>query len=113
LLPRIVGLQHALRLVYTGAIIDASEAERIGYLHELVPADELAARTRALAESIAAGSPHSIKLVKQLVYSGLTASIDEHMQRHTAALAACFASDDHREGVASFLERRPAAFTGR
>jgi enoyl-CoA hydratase len=51
--------------------------------------------------------------VKQLTYQGLTASVDEHMERHTAAMSACFKSDDHREGVASFLERRPANFTGR
>jgi enoyl-CoA hydratase len=47
------------------------------------------------------------------VHQGLTAPVGEHMERHTAAMAACFKSDDHREGVASFLERRPANFTGR
>jgi len=112
LLPRIVGLQNALRLLYTGDMIDASEALRLGYVLDVVAPEDLAARTKALADSIAAGSPHSDRLVKQLVYSGLTASVDDHMARHTTALAACFRSDDHREGVASFLERRPADFTG-
>jgi enoyl-CoA hydratase/carnithine racemase len=112
LLPRIIGLQPALRLLYTGAMIDATEAERLGYLSEIVPADQLQARAHELAHTIAAGSPHSLKLVKQLVYAGLTAPVSEHMGRHTTAMAACFASDDHREGVASFLERRPAQFTG-
>jgi enoyl-CoA hydratase len=112
LLPRIIGLQPALRLLYTGAMVDAAEAERLGYLTEVVDPDQLAGRARSLADAIAAGSPHSLKLVKQLVYAGLTAPVGEHMQRHTAAMAACFASDDHREGVASFLERRPAVFTG-
>jgi enoyl-CoA hydratase/carnithine racemase len=65
-----------------------------------------------LAETIAAGSPHSLGLVKSLVHDGLTSPVGEHMARHTAALAACFKSDDHREGVAAFLERRPAQFTG-
>jgi enoyl-CoA hydratase/carnithine racemase len=51
-------------------------------------------------------------MVKSLVHEGLTAHVAEHMERHTRALAACFASDDHREGVAAFLERRPAQFTG-
>jgi enoyl-CoA hydratase/carnithine racemase len=46
------------------------------------------------------------------VQAGLTAPVGEHMERHTAAMAACFKSDDHREGVASFLERRTANFTG-
>ena len=113
LLPRIVGLQTALRLIYTGERIDAAEAQRIGYVLDVVAPDELAGATRALAESVAAASPHSQQLIKSLVYDGLTASVDEHMVRHTEALTKCFASDDHREGVASFLERRPAVFTGR
>jgi enoyl-CoA hydratase len=113
LLPRIIGLQPALRLLYTGTMIDAEHAARLGFVDEVVPAHELAARAHELAEAVAAGSPHSLKLVKQLVYHGLTAPVGEHMQRHTAAMTACFASEDHREGVASFLERRPAVFTGR
>lgn len=113
LLPRIIGLQPALKLLYTGAMIDATEAQRLGYVTEVVEADRLQAVARQLADAIAAVSPHSLKLVKQLVYAGITAPIGEHMQRHTAAMTACFASDDHREGVASFLERRPAQFTGR
>lgn len=113
LLPRIIGLQPALRLLYTGEMIDAGQALQLGYLSELVDAHDLATRARELAQTIAAVSPHSLRLIKQLVYEGLTAPVNEHMQRHIAAMAACFASDDHREGVASFLERRPAAYTGR
>jgi enoyl-CoA hydratase len=112
LLPRIVGLQPALRLLYTGEMIDAAEALRLGYVLDVVPSDDLLPAAMQLAESIAAGSPHSLGLVKSLVHQGLTAPVDEHMQRHTTALAACFKSDDHREGVAAFLERRPAQFTG-
>ena len=112
LLPRIVGLQPALRLLYTGAMIDAAEAQRLGYVLDVVPSDELLPRAMELAATIAAGSPHSLGLIKSLVQQGLTAPVGEHMERHTAAMAACFASDDHREGVASFLERRPAHFTG-
>jgi enoyl-CoA hydratase/carnithine racemase len=112
LLPRIVGVQQALRLLYTGEIIDAAEALRLGYVLDVVPGDELLARAMELAEVIATGSPHSLGLVKSLVHEGLTAPVGEHMERHTTALAACFKSDDHREGVAAFLERRPAQFTG-
>ena len=113
LLPRLVGLQTALRLVYTGERIDAAEAQRIGYVLDVVEPDQLAGATQALADAVASGSPHSQRLIKTLVYDGLTASVDEHMVRHTEALTACFASEDHKEGVASFLERRPAVFTGR
>nr|MCU0261878.1 enoyl-CoA hydratase/isomerase family protein [Ilumatobacteraceae bacterium] len=63
--------------------------------------------------TVASGSPHSLGLVKSLVHQGLTASVADHMERHTSAMAPCFRSDDHREGVAAFLERRPAVFTGR
>jgi enoyl-CoA hydratase/carnithine racemase len=113
LLPRIIGQQAALRLLYTGEMIDADEALRLGYLLSVCEPADLADVTRSLAEAVAGGSPHSTRLIKELVYQGATASVDEHMQRHTTALAACFRSDDHREGVAAFLERRPAVFTGR
>jgi enoyl-CoA hydratase len=112
LLPRIVGLQPALKLLYTGEMIDAAEAQRLGYVLDVLPSEELLPAVMELATAIAAGSPHSLGLIKSLVHEGLTAPVDEHMARHTTALAACFRSDDHREGVASFLERRPARFTG-
>jgi enoyl-CoA hydratase/carnithine racemase len=112
LLPRIVGLQAALRLIYTGERIGADEAHRLGYVLDVVEPDALVGATQTLAASVAAASPFSQRLIKGLVYDGLTSSVDEHMQRHTEAIAACFKSDDHREGVASFLERRPAVFTG-
>jgi len=113
LLPRIIGMQQALRLLYTGAIIDAAEALRLNYVLDVVAPEDLSAKVQQLAEEVASGSPHSQRLIKQLVFQGLTAPVGEHMERHTTAMAACFKSDDHREGVASFLERRPAVFTGR
>jgi enoyl-CoA hydratase/carnithine racemase len=113
ILPRIVGMQQALRLLYTGEMIDADTALALGYVVDVLPSDDLLPATMALANTIAAGSPNSLGLIKSLVYEGITAPVAEHMERHTTALAACFKSDDHREGVASFLERRPAQFTGR
>ncbi|MGA1755052.1 MAG: enoyl-CoA hydratase/isomerase family protein [Ilumatobacteraceae bacterium] len=113
LLPRIIGLQNALRLTYTGDMIDADEALRLGYVLDVVESDALENVTRQLAERVAAGSPHSHRLIKQLTYEGLTSSVADHMGRHTSAMSASFKSDDHREGVAAFLERRPAEFTGR
>lgn len=113
LLPRIIGLQNALRLTYTGEMIDADEALRLGYVLDVVEPGDLLDRAHRLAESVAAGSPHSHRLIKSLTYEGLTASVGEHMIRHTEAMAASFRSDDHREGVAAFLERRSPRFTGR
>ncbi len=112
LLPRIIGVQPALRLLYTGEMIDAAEALRLGYVLEVAASEDVLPRAMELANTIAAGSPHSLGLIKSLVHEGLTSSVPDHMARHTTALAACFTSDDHREGVASFLEQRPAQFTG-
>jgi enoyl-CoA hydratase len=112
LLPRLIGLQPALRLLYTGEIIDAAEAQRLGYVLDVVRDGAALSAAMALATQIAEGSPHSLRQIKSLVHSGLTAPVDEHMQRHTEALAACFKSDDHREGVAAFLEGRPPDFSG-
>ncbi len=112
ILPRILGAQQAFRLLYTGEMIDASEALRLGYVLDVVASADLASRVNSLAATIASGSPHSLRLIKELVTDGYTSPVAEHMERHTHALAACFRSDDHREGVASFLERRPARFVG-
>ena len=113
LLPRLVGPQRALQLLYTGEYLSADEALTVGYVAQVVLSDALADAARGLAERILSGSPHSHRLMKQLVYEGLGRDVAEHMAAHVPAMAACFKSDDHREGVASFLERRPANFTGR
>lgn len=113
LLPRIIGLQNALRLTYTGDMIDADEALRIGYVIDVVDPSELMDRTLELAHRVATGSPHSHRLIKSLTYEGLTSSVAEHMVRHTGAMSDSFKSADHKEGVTAFLERRPAKFTGR
>jgi enoyl-CoA hydratase len=114
LLPRLLGAQRAFELVYTGRFLSAQEAKDIGYVLDVVDSADLVGRAQELATTIATGSsPLSTKLVKQLVYEGLAGDLDGHLARHTDAMAQCFRSEDHREGVASFLERRPAQFTGR
>jgi len=113
LLPRIVGMPAALDLLFSGRIIDADEALRLGYVNEVVEPDALLGRAREIAQTYLAGSPFAIGRIKRLAYEGLERSVREHMTEHVAALAACFKSEDHAEGVASFLERRPPQFTGR
>ena len=113
LLPRLIGLQNALRLLYTGEFVSVEQALELGYVSQVVSSESLLDTAYGLAGTIAAGSPHSQRLIKSLVYEGITSSVEDHMQRHTSAMSASFKSDDHREGVASFLERRPASFTGR
>jgi enoyl-CoA hydratase/carnithine racemase len=112
LLPRLIGVQRALRLLYTGEFMGAEEALAIGYLDRLVAREALLPTALDVARRIAAASPFSQRRIKSLVYEGLGADIDAHMGRHANALAECFKSSDHAEGVAAFLERRPAQFTG-
>jgi len=112
LLPRLVGVPAALDLLYSGRIIDADEALALGFVREVVEPDALLPRARELAQAYLAGSPFALARIKSLAYEGLARDVDEHMRAHVAALSECFKSDDHREGVASFLERRPPAFTG-
>jgi enoyl-CoA hydratase/carnithine racemase len=113
LLPRLIGVQPALRLLYSGDFVSAEEALALGYVTAVVEPDALLAAARGEARRFLQGSPMSQRLIKSLVYAGLGRDLAEHMQAHTTALAASFKSDDHREGVASFLEKRPANFTGR
>ena len=113
LLPRLIGTTRALRLLYTGDFLSAEEAERIGYVDKVVAPEALLTEARNLATQIAKGSPFSQQRIKALLYEGLGRDVGEHMAAHTKALAECFKSDDHREGVASFLERREAKFSGR
>jgi enoyl-CoA hydratase/carnithine racemase len=112
LLPRLIGVQAAMKLLYTGDVLSAEEALQIGYVDQLVEPEQLLATAQTMAGRIAKNSPFSHKRIKNLVYEGLGAGVSDHMSRHTQAMAECFASDDHREGVASFLERREANFTG-
>ena len=112
LLPRLIGPTAALRLLYSGEFISASEALDLGFVSQVVPPEELADAAEAEARRFLAGSPMAIARTKQLVYSGLAASVEDHLARTATALAECFRSQDHREGVAAFMERRDPNFTG-
>jgi enoyl-CoA hydratase len=113
LLPRIIGLPAALRLLYSGDFLGADEALELGYVSRVVEPDQLEEAAREEARRFGAGSPFSQRLIKDLVYRGLERDLGDHMRHHVDALQACFRSEDHKEGVAAFLERREARFIGR
>jgi enoyl-CoA hydratase/carnithine racemase len=112
LLPRLIGPTAALRLLYSGEFLDAEAALALGFVSAVVAPDDLLAAARTEAERFLAGSPFSISRTKRLVYEGLDGDIPAHLRRTRHLLEDCFRSDDHREGVAAFLERREPHFTG-
>jgi enoyl-CoA hydratase len=112
LLPRIIGPARALRLLYSGAFLEADEALAIGYAARVVAPEALANAAREEAERYLTSSPMSLRRIKALVWEGMERSVAEHMAEHVEAMRACFKSADHKEGVAAFLERRPARFVG-
>lgn len=113
LLPRLIGPSRALRLLYSGDFLGPEEAHRIGYANDLVAPEALAEAALTEARKYLKSSPFSIRHIKELVWKGLERDVATHMAEHHKAMQLCFASADHKEGVASFLERRPARFTGR
>ncbi|HWK88623.1 MAG TPA: enoyl-CoA hydratase-related protein [Longimicrobium sp.] len=112
-LPRVVGMGQAMRLVLSGELIDASEALRIGLVDVVHPAAELRARTLDFARAMAAKSPVALRMAKSAVRAAAEMPLSAGLQYETELFVTCFASDDKREGIAAFLEKRPAEFTGR
>jgi 2-(1,2-epoxy-1,2-dihydrophenyl)acetyl-CoA isomerase len=113
LLSRLVGLARAKELIFTADVIDAGQALRLGMINRVVPAAELVAATRALAERIAAGPPLALRLAKELVNRAAASDLETALNLEAFAQGLAIASDDHREGVAAFFEKRPPRFSGR
>jgi enoyl-CoA hydratase len=112
-LPRLVGLGNAFKLLYTGDVIDATEALRLGLVDEVVPAAELMARARALADKIATKSPVALSLMKEAVRASVRSPLEEGLRQEITLFGLAFSSEDKREGVAAFLAKRTPEFTGR
>lgn len=112
-LPRIVGLSEALRMLYTGRMVDAQEALRLGLVSEVVPHEELLPRAEAFAAEIAHGPTVAIETMKRLARESLTADLASHIEREEYLQQAVRRTEDFQEGVRSFLEKREPVFRGR
>ena len=111
-LPRLVGLGKALELVFTADMIDASEGYRLGLFNRLVTPDALMSETRALAVRLADKPPLAIARAKQALYRGSQATLDEMLAIELDNQRALFATEDAREGLKAFLEKRSPRFRG-
>jgi enoyl-CoA hydratase len=113
LLPRLVGASRAFEVMLTGRPIQATEAERIGLVSQVVADDELLLAAITLAEGIVANAPFAVWMTKELMWTNLDASSFEaalSIENRTQMLA--FATNDREEAVRAFLEKRPPVFVG-
>lgn len=112
-LPRVVGPSKAAELLFTGDVIDAAEAERIGLVSTVVPAEELLSAAGEFAAKIAANPPIAMRYMKEGLRKSIHASMEEMGAYVGSSLAYLFTTEDHREGALSFVERRDPVFKGR
>jgi enoyl-CoA hydratase/carnithine racemase len=114
LLPRVVGLPNALDLLFSARMVDAAEAHRMGMANAVFPHAEFEAKVREYARDLAANvSPRSMRVMKRQVYEGMFQSLAEAFELSEREMLASLQCEDFKEGVAHFLEKRSAAFTGK
>jgi len=114
MLPRLVGMANACDLLFSGRMIDAAEALAMGLVNRVVPHDELLPRVYDVATELATlSSPRSIAVMKRMLYGHQFTDLATATADADAEMLASFPTADFREGVASFVERRPPRFTGR
>jgi len=113
MLPRLLGWAKAAELVFRGKILDAQEALALGLVNTVVPHEKLAEETRAWAEEIAGNAPLAVQAAKRLMRLGLEETFEASVHHAYLQLLPLFGTEDFKEGVSSFLEKRPADFKGR
>ena len=112
-LPRMIGPVRAVELMLNDPLLSAEAAQEMGIVAEVVPPGELMDRAREKAEKLAAKAPHYVRMCKQLLAVSLDNSLADHLQLERHGIADSMGTEDLREGVTAFFERREATFTGR
>jgi enoyl-CoA hydratase/carnithine racemase len=112
LLPRIIGMAKASELFFTGDVIKADEAMRIGLVSRVVPDEALMDEARSLASRMAAQPPDVLRMTKKLLREGMAASFDAILDMSAGFQALAHQTEDHQEAIAAFMEKRPGVFRG-
>src|ERR1700730_2200124 len=114
MLPRIVGIANALDLLFSARTIDATEALRVGLVNRVFPQETFLEKTQESAQELASTvSPRSLRIIKRQVYEAMSQPLAEAFDISVREMMACFRTEDFKEGVAHFVQKRPAAFTGK
>lgn len=113
ILPRLLGWSKAAELIFTGRTLTADECERLGLVSRVAPAQETVAAAQALAREIAANAPQAVQASKRMMRMGMNETFNDHVHHVFLQLLPLFQSDDFKEGMAAFLEKRKPDFTGR
>jgi enoyl-CoA hydratase len=111
-LPRVVGLGKAKELIFTGEIIDAQEAYRIGLVNKVVESSELIKEAKEMANKIMKNAPLAVRLSKMAMNAAVSTDIHTGMQLEKLAQTILFSTEDRKEGTSSFLEKRSPSFKG-
>ncbi len=112
-LTRAVGKAKAMDLILTGRMMDAAEAERCGLVSRLVAAADLMTEAKAVAAKIASLSPVAVTVCKEMVETAFETTLAQGLKSERRLFQALFATEDQKEGMAAFLEKRKPAFKGR
>jgi len=112
-LPRLVGKGRAKELLFTGDMIDAAEAYRIGLANQVAAPEELISVAKVMAQKIMSRGPVAVELCKAAVNEGLDVDLESGVAFEAEVFGLCFATDDQKEGMTAFVEKRKAVFTGK
>ena len=112
-MPRLVGYAKAAELIFSGEIIDAQEASRIGLVNKVVPHEELSAATKAFAMKFIKNAPIPIVLAKKALQNYSRIDLAQALDHERLAQSLCWNTEDREEGMKAFVEKREPIFKGR